>query len=356
MNPLATCARTAVIVPTYNEAANLPALVGRIFGSMPDVEIIVVDDASPDGTADIAEKLASERPVRVIRRQGERGLSSAVLRGIADARSEICVVMDADLSHPPEVIPALVKAVECCADIAIGSRYGPGGGIDEWPWFRRLASRAGTLLARPLTGVQDPMAGFFCLRAKLLEGVALRPRGFKILLEILARAKPAKVVEVPIRFDDRGAGESKFGPRERREFLKQVWTLYHDLNAWPWCVAKFLVTGFSGYLVHMAVMAAVVMGLGGRPNVEGAVAGFTVAMTTNYLINRHWTFRARHVGVVSSYPKYALSALAGLGVQIGVMTILQAQPWAWSATLGIAAGTVCNFLLNFLWTFPRRSR
>ena len=356
MRRTGTAARAAVIVPTFNEVENLPDLVRLVCEALPDVEIVVVDDASPDGTADRAESLAQEFPVRVIRREGERSLSSAVLRGIAESKSEICVVMDADLSHPPGVIPELVKAVEAGADIAVGSRYAPGGAIDEWPWRRRLASRAGTLLAQPLTGVRDPMAGFFCLRAKLLEGVNLRPRGFKILLEILARAEPLRVVEIPIRFEDRGAGVSKFGPRERREFLAQVWTLYRELNAWPWCVAKFLITGFSGYLVHMAVMAVVVEVLGGRPNVEGAIAGFTVAMTSNYLINRRWTFRARHVGVTSSYLKYASSALAGLGIQIGVMTLLGSRPWAWSATLGITAGTVCNFLLSRLWTFPRRTR
>ncbi len=355
MRRVGTRARAAVVVPTFNEAPNLPDLVRRVCEALPDVEIVVVDDASPDGTADVAESLAVEFPVRVIRREGERSLSSAVLRGLSESRAEICVVMDADLGHPPGTIPELVKAVEGGADLAIGSRYASGGAIDEWPWHRRLASKAGTLLARPLTGVRDPLSGFFCLRAKLLEGVKLRPRGFKILLEILARAHPARVVEVPIRFEDRGAGRSKFGPRERREYLAQIWTLYRDLNAWPWCVAKFLVTGFLGYLVHMAVMAGVVKFLGGRPNIEGAIAGFTVAMTSNYLINRRWTFRARHVGVTSSYLKYASSAVAGLGIQIGVMTLLRAYPWAWAATLGIIAGTVCNFLLSYLWTFPKRT-
>lgn len=356
MKHIGTCARATVVVPTFNESANLPGLVRRICASLPDADIVVVDDGSPDGTADQAERLAEEFPVRVIRRINERGLSSAVLRGISESSAEICVVMDADLSHPPEVIPRLVKAVEEGAEIAIGSRYAPGGAIDLWPWFRKFASRAGTLLASPLTSVGDPMAGFFCLRRHLLDGAPLRPRGFKILLEILARTRPRRVVEIPIRFADREAGASKFGPRERRDFLWQVWTLYRDLNAWPWCIGKFLATGFSGYLVHLAVMALVVEEFGGRPHLEGAVAGFGVAMTSNYLINRRWTFRARHVGVASSYLKYATSAVAGLAIQIGVMTLLARLPWILSATVGIVSGSAFTFLVSYLWTFPKRPR
>ena len=153
-----------VVVPTYNESANLPSLVERVCTALPGAEIVVVDDASKDGTADVARELSKKYPVRVVERFDERGLSTAVLRGMDEARTDLCVVMDADLSHPPEAIPKLVQAVQDGADVAVGSRYVPGGDFDEWPLFRRFASKAGTLLARPLTPVRDPMAGFFCLR------------------------------------------------------------------------------------------------------------------------------------------------------------------------------------------------
>jgi len=216
-------ARATVVVPTYNEAANLPELARRIRASMADVAIVVVDDGSPDGTAARARELG----IRVVER-GERGLATAVLRGLEEALTDVCVVMDGDLSHPPEAIPGLVKAVEEGAEIAVGSRYAPGGEIERWPWMRRLTSRAGTLLARPLTRCRDPLAGFFCLRRGLLRGVALKPRGFKILLEILARTRAKRIAEIPIRFENRGSGASKFGPRERRAYLRQLWELYRD--------------------------------------------------------------------------------------------------------------------------------
>src|SRR5204862_4349527 len=139
---------TTVVVPTYNESGNLPTLVERVCAALPASEIVVVDDASKDGTADVARELARKFPVRVVQRFDERGLSTAVLRGMQEARTDVCVVMDADLSHPPEAIPKLVTAVLEGADVAVGSRYVPGGDIDHWPLVRRLMSRAGTLLAR----------------------------------------------------------------------------------------------------------------------------------------------------------------------------------------------------------------
>jgi dolichol-phosphate mannosyltransferase len=261
--------------------------------------------------------------------------------------------MDADLSHPPEAIPKLVQAVLDGADVAVGSRYVPGGDIDEWPIFRRFASKAGTMLARPLTPVRDPMAGFFCLRKSLFAGIPLKPRGFKILLEILARTGTKKTAEVPIHFEDRAAGASKFSSKERKEFLKQVWTLYLDLNAWPWRLAKFLVTGGLGIIPDVAVLNLVVKVLHGTTT-QGAVAGWFVAMTGNYVLNRVWTFRARQLPVVSSYFKYALGVLGGLGVKVAVMKAFPHWDYNVTNVLGIIAGTIFNYMASQLWAFARR--
>lgn len=218
--------KTSIIVPTYNEVETLPLLVPRILEVMPDAEIVVVDDDSPDGTAARARELAKYAPVTVVQRKNERGLATAVLRGLGEAQGEVCVVMDADLSHPVEAIALLVAAVEQGADVAVGSRYVAGSRTQGWSLARRLVSKVGTVLARPLTPVRDPLSGFFCLRSSLLRDVELKPRGFKILLEILARAEVKIVVEVPIRFADRETGASKFSAREQREFLTQLCSLY----------------------------------------------------------------------------------------------------------------------------------
>lgn len=341
-----------VVVPTYSEAPNLPELVRRIHGCLPEVEIVVVDDDSPDGTAEVARGLGRTLPVRVIERRGERGLSTAVLRGLREARTELCVVMDADLSHPPEAIPALVQAVHEGADVAVGSRYVPGGEIQGWPLRRRFTSAAGTLLAWPLAPVRDPMSGFFCLRRGLVDGVELRPTGFKILLEILARTGTRKIAELPIRFEDRSQGASKFGPKQRREFLAQLRELYLELNPWPLRLAKFLCTGAMGVLPNLAVLNLVLHLGGGRT--AAVLAGWGVSMTGNYVLNRAWTFRAGGLPVLASYAKYALGVLGGLGVQLLVMTALPSWNVNLNALLGIVAGTLFNFLASQLWAFARK--
>ncbi len=358
----AVTARATVIVPTYNESDNLPVLVKRIRDAMPDAEILVVDDHSPDGTAAKARELG----VRVVERTTERGLSTAVLKGLAESATDICVVIDADLSHPPEKIPDLVAAVEQGADIAVGSRYCAGGEIDRWPFLRRMTSKTGTMLARPLTSCSDPLAGYFCLRRSLLKGVELKPRGFKILLEILARAKPAKIAEVPIHFEDRGAGASKFSKKERREYVAQLGSLYVDLNAWPLRLAKFLVTGATGVGVNAAVYT-LLSRLMAAPVAWGMTGAFAVAMTSNYALNRVWTFRARKAPLAASYLLYAMGTLGGLAVQLAVSyAVLGGELWSpppakgWkdflALGLGIAAGTVVNYLASEFIAFGRRRR
>jgi dolichol-phosphate mannosyltransferase len=346
-------ARATVVVPTYNEADNVEPLVRRICAALPEVEIVFVDDASKDGTADQVRAIESKYPVRVVERTEERGLSTAVLRGFRESRTDVCVVIDADLSHPPEKVPDLVRAVEEGAQVAVGSRYMKGGDIDEWPMFRRFASKAGTALARPLTPVSDPMAGFFCLRRSMLDGIELKPRGFKILLEILARCRVTKLAEIPIHFEDRAAGVSKFSPRERKEFLSQIWTLYTDLNAWPVRVAKFLATGGSGYLLHMAVLWAMVA-KAGLDKYTGNIIAFAFAMTSNYCINRLWTFRAGSIPLASSYVLYAIGAVGGLGVQLGTLRLLQSWHYLLAATVGIMAGMAFTFGTSQFLAFRKR--
>ncbi|MBU6424452.1 MAG: polyprenol monophosphomannose synthase [Chloroflexota bacterium] len=220
----------SIVVPTYNEAATIPVLARRLAAALEgrSWELIVVDDGSPDGTADVAAALAPALPARVVRRAGKLGLASAVVDGFAAATGDTLVVMDADLSHPPEVVPQLVDALARGADLAVGSRYVPGGGTVDWPLRRRVASRVACLMGNALVPVRDATSGFFALKRTVVEGVRLNPIGFKIGFEVIARGRYAKAIEVPYLFHDRAAGSSKFGSGEIVSYAVQLAQVARD--------------------------------------------------------------------------------------------------------------------------------
>ncbi|MDD5432834.1 MAG: polyprenol monophosphomannose synthase [Candidatus Omnitrophica bacterium] len=218
----------SIIIPTYNEAKNIKELVFRIKNCLSrEYELIIVDDASPDGTGKIAEELSNNHPIKVIHRKARLGLASAVLDGFKEVSGDLLGVIDSDLSHPPEIIPLLVENLEKQnADIIIGSRFIKDSGIENWPKKRLLATNLATLVVRPLTNISDPMAGFFILRRSVIHNVGLVPRGYKILLEILVKGRYKKAVEFPIVFKDRINGSSKLNLKIYLEFIVQLGTLY----------------------------------------------------------------------------------------------------------------------------------
>ncbi len=219
----------SIITPTYNEAKNLPELAERIDNALKKYayEFIVVDDNSPDGTGEIAEKLSNKYPIRVIHREGKLGLASAVTDGFAISKGEILGVIDADLSHPPEKIPGLLKVMEEeNADFVIASRLIRDGRVEDWPFHRKLVSWTARMLARPLTPVRDIMSGFFIIKKEVIEGVALKPRGYKICLEILVKGSYGKVKEIPFVFMNRVVGESKLNIKTNVDYLIQLVDLY----------------------------------------------------------------------------------------------------------------------------------
>lgn len=254
-------AAVSIVVPTYKEAENIPVLAGRIFDALSGTnlaaELIFVDDNSQDGTIEAVEKLAKTLPVRLITRTNERGLSSAVVRGFEGARHDTLLCMDADLSHPPESIPALINpVVRGEADFAIGSRYTAGGTTQEdWGILRRLNSNVATALARPLTSARDPMAGFFCLPRETWNRACtagLSPLGYKIGLEIMIKARCRRVVEIPIAFSDRLHGKSKLTLKQQIEYLRHLLRLYQF--RWPLITSGTLLILLAGIL-YMAYRA-----------------------------------------------------------------------------------------------------
>jgi dolichol-phosphate mannosyltransferase len=218
----------SIIIPTYNESKNITLVIKRIHKALEgqQYEAIIIDDNSPDKTWKIAKKLPSKYKVVVIKRSGKLGLSSAVLRGFKRAKGSIIGVIDADLSHPPEKIPELVKYLNSGYDIAVSSRLIKGGMIEDWPFNRRIISKVATLLASPLTNVKDPLSGFFFLKKEVIENCKIIPRGYKILLEILVKGKYKKVKEIPFLFKNRFVGETKLDMKTCLEYILQILSLY----------------------------------------------------------------------------------------------------------------------------------
>ncbi|MEM8874040.1 MAG: polyprenol monophosphomannose synthase [Planctomycetota bacterium] len=246
----------SLIIPTLNEAANLPELVGRITAALPNAEILVVDDGSTDDTA----RVAADLPVRlIVRDDPSDGLSGAVLRGISEASGDVVCVMDADLQHPPEVLPAIVGPIVADeADFVIGSRYVSGGTVGEkWGMARRLNSKLATVLALPFSGgVHDPMSGFFALRKSAVdEARFLSPLGYKVGLELLCKTNPRRIREVPIHFDIRKHGTSKLTIAEQFRYLEHLSRLYDFTYPRLAPILKFAVVVALAWLFGAAAFA-----------------------------------------------------------------------------------------------------
>ena len=230
-----------VVLPTYNEAANIAEVLRRIRAAAGDVDVLVVDDSSPDGTAELAEALAGELGgIEVMRRPAKSGLGSAYRDGFRAGLAqgyEALVEMDADLSHDPATLPDLIGAVAGGADLAIGTRYMPGGRIPDWPWYRRAISRIGNLYARTMLGIspRDSTSGFRCYHRRALEAIDLDTvkadgYGFQVEMAYLVEHNGGTVAEVPIEFRDRALGHSKMSGRIVVEALALVtWWGVRDL-------------------------------------------------------------------------------------------------------------------------------
>jgi dolichol-phosphate mannosyltransferase len=293
--------RLSLVIPTYNESRNVAELVARLtellepqLGSA--YELIVVDDDSPDRTWQVAEELCARHPrLRVIRRVGERGLSTAVIRGWQAARGDVLAVIDADLQHPPEVTVKLFHEIERGADLAVGSRNVEGGGVSNWSLLRRLLSRGAQLLGLlilpgVLGRVTDPMSGYFMIRRSAIAGVTLSPLGYKILIEVIGRGRVQWVGEVGYVFRERLEGESKVTWRLYVEYLRHLLRL--RLASLPMArFLRFALVGLSGVGVDMGLLyllsdpSTLHWGL-----TRSKVLAAEAAIVSNFLLNDAWTF------------------------------------------------------------------
>ena len=216
----------AVIVPTLNEAGNIGELIPQIHAALKsDYTIIIIDDNSQDGTQNIVKGLSAAYPIKLIARPGKLGLASAVIDGINSQEADAYIVMDADFSHPPDLL-AVIRRNLNDHDLVVASRHVKGGGASNWPLKRKIISLVAITLARPLTRVRDVTSGYFAIRHECLEDVTLTPLGYKIGLECFVKANWENYIEIPFIFADRKSGSSKLGRGEFIAYVKHLRKLY----------------------------------------------------------------------------------------------------------------------------------
>lgn len=354
----------AVIIPTFNETANIRALLEKLSVVLAGYswEAIFVDDNSPDGTSDLVREIGrGTARVRVLQRIGRRGLSSAVIEGMLATSAPVLAVIDADMQHDEAILPALVKAVASGeADLAVGTRYAEGGGLGAWNARRRFISRFATRIGQHIarTRLSDPMSGFFAISRGALTGALPRLSGvgFKILLDLAASSKePLRVTEIPYQFRLREAGESKLGALVVLEYLSLLLDkkIGHIV---PLRLISFLAVGSLGLGVHLAVLGGSVRL--GVAFVTAEVLAVFSAMTFNFMLNNVFTYRDRRLkglrmvtGLFSFYAICLVGALANIGV--GTWVNDTDGRWWLAGVAGAVIGAVWNFAVSSVVTWRR---
>lgn len=373
--PLSEPIQLSLIVPTYNESGNIDKIVRILCALLDqavpnDYELIIVDDDSPDRTWEIAQALMPEYPhLRVMRRQGERGLSTAVIRGWQAARGRVLGVIDGDLQHPPEVLLELLSAINQGADLAVASRHVEGGGVSDWSLARRFLSRGAQMLGlvilpRVISRVSDPMSGYFMIKRGTIAGQFLNPLGYKILIEVLGRGNIEQVAEVGYVFQEREEGESKVTRKQYQEYIHHLLRLRFSTGRLRQIrsrldfpigrFVRFVLVGFSGLAVDMGTLYLLydLLGLG---LTRSAIFAAELAIINNFFWNDLWTFgdlsrkQRKPRQVMKRLVKFNIICLMGLILKILLLNILfnglHLNPYL-ANFLAIVAVTLWNFWIN----------
>jgi dolichol-phosphate mannosyltransferase len=398
----------SIIIPTYNESENILKLIGAIKSNLPSniiTEIIVVDDNSPDGTGKIVEnyihnnigtdsslqqqqfhsKVDNQKClVRIIHRKDKTGLIPAILEGIESSIGESILIMDADFSHPPETIPLLVEELRRDPNcIVIGSRYISRGSIIGWPYKRRVISKGAAKIARhglKVRNVSDPMSGFFAFPRHVINNIKFDTKGFKILLEILVKSRDIRVKEVPYTFRDRKSGQSKMNFNVILDYAGAVWQLYRYGQKSKRRIQKmdekrksvlfiskasrFYTVGASGLLINYLVsflladnVANSVKSLSNTWYLQATLVGIIISTTSNFFLNKIWTFEDRDLSVgktLRQYCSFAGISAVGATIQLLLLYLLVVDyglQYRVSLIIAIVIASISNFLLNKKWTF-----
>lgn len=370
----------SIVLPTYNESQNITRMLDSIAEALPvdaHAEIIVVDDNSPDGTGDIASrhKVSNKKlSIQVIKRPCKLGLSSAILAGVQSAAGQIVVVMDGDFSHPPHTIPKMVEELKDSKyDIVVASRYIKGGSVIGWPFKRRLMSKGAIKIAQVGLGIQvnDPMSGFFAFKRGIIEGIKFDAIGYKMLLEILVKAKGARIKEVPYTFTNRRAGASKLDSSVMIDYFRAVWRLYrygrtvtqNEKRASVRFLSKagrFYTVGATGLLVNYLVSLLFKTVIPDLWYIYATIVGIVCSISSNFFLNKIWTFEDKDFNRKRTAIQYGLfmgfSSLGAL-VQLGMVYLLTESyelSYEPALIMGVVTAAVGNFLLNKKWTFKEK--
>jgi dolichol-phosphate mannosyltransferase len=378
-------AKLSIVLPTYNESQNIVRMLDSIAETLSPyaaAEIIVVDDNSPDGTAEIASLHAKnisnthnkKLHVEIIRREGKFGLSSAIVAGVQFATGDLLVVMDGDFSHPPQVIPSIIESLQDSnCDIVVASRYIKGGSIIGWPFKRRLMSKGATKIAQYGLGIEvkDPVSGFFAFRRDIIDGVKFDAIGYKMLLEILVKTKGARVKEVPYTFTNRSVGKSKLDIGVMFDYLGAVMRLYRYGKSvrqkekrtsvrFFSKAGRFYTVGASGLLVNY-ITSLLFNAL--APNIwylYSTMIGILISMTSNFFLNKVWTFEERDFNMKKTGIQFGMFiGFSSLGAIIQLLLVYALvenynMEYPPSLILAVAVASVGNFLLNKKWTFKEK--
>ena len=375
--------QVSIIIPTYNESENIINILHSIKEIIPKnilTQTIVVDDNSPDGTGKLVEdylknvKKMADHTIEIIHRKAKNGLGSAILNGIQQAKGDTIVVMDCDFSHPPQIIPKLVESIKKYQyDIAVASRYIKGGKIQGWSQKRKLMSKFATLIAKKGLGVntKDPMSGFFAFKRSIIKELNFDAIGYKILLEIIVKTKGVNIKEIPYTFQDRKFGSSKLGIKTILDYYKSVWKLYRygkplekqEKRASVKFLSKagrFYTVGASGFIVNYLISLFFTSGSYDMWYLHATVIGIFASITSNFVLNKIWTFGDRDFKIkktISQYGKFAMFSSLGALVQLGMVYFLvDGNNIAYPLALIIAVITAAfgNFILNKKWTFKEK--
>jgi len=375
--------QVSIIIPTYNESQNIINILKSIGSNLPKnllTQAIIVDDNSPDGTGKIVEdymknlKKMANYTIEVIHRKAKDGLGSAILNGIQHAKGDTIVVMDSDFSHPPQIIPKLIESVKKYQfDIAVASRYIKGGNIQGWSLKRKIMSKFATLIAKKGLGIdaKDPMSGFFAFKKNILNGLNIDAIGYKILLEILVKTKNVTITEIPYTFQDREFGSSKLNYKTILDYYKSVWKLYRygkplekqekrSSVKFLSKAARFYTVGASGFVVNYVISLLFAGGISDMWYLHATIIGITASITTNFILNKAWTFSDRDFRIkktLTQYGKFVMFSSLGALVQLGMVYFLVDNiqiSYPLALILAVMTAAFGNFVLNKKWTFKEK--